>query len=110
MADDGRTTNGRDAHSSEGAIVDARRAKAERLRSRGENPFANDVKPRLGGKTCDVAMARAMAEPARDASGKYDESRVVALSGHGLLHVRGRVVVMRSAGGLSFLRLRDRTG
>jgi lysyl-tRNA synthetase class 2 len=110
MADDGRTTNDRDAHSSERAIIDARRAKAERLRSRGENPFANDVRPRLGGRTCDVAMVRATAESARDASGKYDEGRVVALSGHELLHVRGRVVVMRSAGGLSFLRLRDRTG
>jgi lysyl-tRNA synthetase class 2 len=110
MADDGRNTNGREAHSSERAIIDARRGKAERLRQRGENPFANDVKPRLGGKTCDVAAARDMAEPARDASGKYDEARVVALAGDGLLHVRGRVVVMRSGGGLSFLRLRDRTG
>jgi lysyl-tRNA synthetase, class II len=110
MADDGRSTNDRDTHSSERAIIDARRAKAERLRERGENPFANDVRPRLGGKTADVAVVRAMAEPARDASGKYDEGRVVALVGHGLWHVRGRVIVLRSSGGLSFLRLRDRTG
>jgi len=110
MADDGRTTNDRDAHSSERAIIDARRGKAERLRRRGENPFDNDVRPRLGGQTSDIAAARARAEPARDASGKYQEERVTALAGHGLLHVRGRVIVLRSGGGLSFLRLRDRTG
>src|ERR1700734_2503153 len=110
MADDGRTTNDRDPHSSERAIIDARRGKAERLRQRGENPFANDVRPRLGGKTSDMAVVRALAEPARDASGKYEEERVVALAGHRLLHVRGRVIVLRSSGGLSFLRLRDRTG
>ena len=33
-----------------------------------------------------------------------------ALAGDGLLHVRGRVMALRSTGGLSFLRLRDRTG
>jgi lysyl-tRNA synthetase class 2 len=114
MSDDGRTTKipdtDRDGHTAELALIDARRAKAERMRARGENPFANDVAPRLGGRTVDVAQAREMAEPARDAAGKYEEARVQALAGDGLLHVRGRVVVQRSTGGLSFLRLRDRTG
>jgi len=118
MADDGRNTKVPDtdrdadgtARGAEQAIIDARRGKAERLRKRGENPFANDVRPRLGGKTHDVAEVRAIAEPARDPAGRYEEARVVALAGDAMLHVRGRVIVLRSTGGLSFLRLRDRTG
>jgi lysyl-tRNA synthetase class 2 len=113
MADDGRTKGpdtDRDAHSSEQAIIDARRAKAARLRGRGENPFANDVLPQLGGQTLDVAEVRAIAEPARDPAGRYEEARVVGLAGERMLHVRGRVIALRSTGGLSFLRLRDRTG
>lgn len=114
MSDDGRTTKvpdtDRDAHSAEQAIIDARRGKAERLRKRGENPFANDVRPRIGGQTRDVGEVRAMADGARNPAGKYEEARVVALAGDRVLHVRGRVIVLRSTGGLSFLRLRDRTG
>jgi len=100
----------RDPASPEAAIIDARRAKAARVRARGENPFANDVKPRLGGKTHDVADVRAQADGARDAAGKYGEARVRAIAGTGLVHVRGRVMVMRSTGGLSFVWVHDRTG
>jgi lysyl-tRNA synthetase, class II len=100
----------RETGTAEQAIIDARRAKAEATRARGANPFANDVKPRLGGRTVDVAAARATADAARDASGRYDEARVRAAAGDALFHVRGRVTALRSTGGLSFLRLRDRTG
>jgi lysyl-tRNA synthetase class 2 len=100
----------RDPQSPEAGIIEARRAKAERVRSRGENPFANDVAPRLGGKTLDIAEVRASCAAARDAAGKYDEARVRSIAGAALVHVRGRVMVVRSTGGLSFLRLRDRTG
>jgi lysyl-tRNA synthetase class 2 len=114
MTDEGRNTKvpdtDRDAHSAEDGILEARRGKAARLRDRGENPFANDVKPRLGGRTYDLAEVRALAEPGRDPAGKYDEGKVRAAAGEALLHVRGRVVALRSTGGLSFLRLRDRTG
>jgi lysyl-tRNA synthetase, class II len=106
MADD----TDREGHSAEQAIIDARRAKARRVRERGENPFANDVVPRLGGKTRDIVGVRATAEAARDAAGKYDEAQVKAIAGEGLVHVHGRVVALRSTGGLTFLRLRDRTG
>jgi lysyl-tRNA synthetase class 2 len=99
-----------DASSPEHAILAARRAKADRVRERGESPFANDVTPRLGGRTCDVAAARSLADAARDTAGRYDEAAVRAAAGSALLHVRGRIVVMRSTGALSFLRLRDRTG
>jgi lysyl-tRNA synthetase, class II len=106
MADD----TDREARTAEEAIIDARRAKAEAARARGENPFANDSAPRLGGRTCSLAEARALAEGARDPAGRYDEARVRATAGDATLHVRGRVVALRSTGGLSFLRLRDRTG
>jgi|CZKU01.1.fsa_nt_gi lysyl-tRNA synthetase class 2 len=96
--------------SAEDAIIDARRAKAEVMRARGENPFANDTVPRLGGHTGDIAQVRATAADAQDAAGRYDESRVRALVGDEVFHVRGRVIALRSTGGLSFIRLRDRTG
>jgi lysyl-tRNA synthetase class 2 len=100
----------RESHSAEQAIIDARRNKGRAVRARGENPFANAVRPALGGRTCDIADARAMAEGARDTAGRYDEERVRSLAAGAVLHVRGRVVVLRSAGGLSFLRVRDGTG
>ncbi len=102
MSDEGR--------SAEDAILSARRAKAARLRERGDNPFANDVKPTLGGKTVDLAQVRTLAESARTEGGKYEESAVKSAAGDQLFHVHGRVVALRSTGGLSFLRLRDRTG
>jgi lysyl-tRNA synthetase class 2 len=100
MSDEGR--------SAEDAILEARRAKAAVLRARGENPFANDVTA-WGGALLDFGSVRAKATAARDAAGKYDEAKVRAL-GLGGLHVAGRVIALRSTGGLTFLRLRDRTG
>ena len=97
--------------SAEQALIDARRAKATRLRERKENPFANDVVPRTAGSTTlDVAVLRARAESAKDAAGKYAEEKVKEAVGGATFHVRGRVIAFRSTGGLSFLRLRDRTG
>jgi lysyl-tRNA synthetase class 2 len=115
MSDESRNTKvpdtDRDAQSAEDAIVEARRAKAARIRSRGENPFANDVKVATGGIGHDIAEIRGLAAVARDAAGKYDEAKVrAATAGMGTLHVAGRVIALRSTGGLSFLRLRDRTG
>jgi lysyl-tRNA synthetase class 2 len=97
------------SHRAEQALIKARQGKAERLRARGENPFANDVGPRLpGGRTYDVKDVRALAESARE-GGKYVEEKVRALSAGRVFHVRGRVIAVRSTGGLSFLPLRDRT-
>jgi lysyl-tRNA synthetase, class II len=100
----------RGAGGAEEAIIAARRAKAERARERGENPFANDVVAKLGGATSDIAAVRALASAASDASGRYDEGRVRELAGNALSHVRGRIIALRSTGGLAFVRLRDRTG
>jgi lysyl-tRNA synthetase class 2 len=96
--------------SAEQALMDARRAKAKRLRDRKENPFANDVVPRAGGTTVDVVDLRASAAAAKDAAGKYAEDKVKEATKGQSFHVRGRVIAFRSTGGLSFLRLRDRTG
>jgi lysyl-tRNA synthetase, class II len=97
-------------HSGEQALIDARRAKANRLRERGENPFANDVVPRVGGHTMDIKDVRTKAAAARGQDGKYAEAEVREATKGVVAHVRGRVVAFRSTGGLSFLRLRDRTG
>lgn len=94
----------------EEALIASRRAKAEKLRARGENPFANDVVPRHGGTTVDIADLRAKAASARGDDGKYAEDRVNEATKGATYHVRGRVIAFRSTGGLSFLRLRDRTG
>ncbi len=99
------------AKTAEHALTDVRRAKAARLRERNENPFANDVVPRtLGARTLDVAEVRACAAVARDDAGKYPDDKVKAATGGQTFHIRGRIIAFRSTGGLSFLRLRDRTG
>ena len=98
------------ASSAEQALMDARRAKAARLRERKENPFANDVVPRTGGKTVDVSELRGRVASAKDGAGKYAEDKVKEATKGESFHVRGRVIAFRSTGGLSFLRLRDRTG
>jgi lysyl-tRNA synthetase, class II len=103
----------------EEAIIAARRAKASAIRERGDNPFANasdgarapgERAARPGGRTVDIAEARAIADAARDPAGRYEERAVRAAAGDARLHVRGRVIALRSTGGLSFLRVRDRTG
>ena len=54
-----------DSASAEHAIIEARRNKAARIRSRGENPFANDTVARLpGSRTLDLGALRALAEGA----------------------------------------------
>src|ERR1700678_4028541 len=92
-----------EAASAEPAIIEARRTKAARLRTRGENPFANDVAPRLpGSHTTDLGPLRSLAASARDGE-KYDTEKVTAFFAAQLFHVRGRVIAHRSTGGLSFL-------
>ena len=98
------------ASSAEQALMDARRAKAARLRERKENPFANDVVPRSGGKTVDIFDLRGRAEAGKDDAGKYADEKVKDATKGESFHIRGRVIAFRSTGGLSFLRLRDRTG
>jgi lysyl-tRNA synthetase class 2 len=95
----------------EEAILEVRRGKAQKVRARGALPFANDTRPSSPDvSSLDLGLLRALAAPARDADGKYTEAGVAAAAGTRVFHVRGRVLAFRSTGGLSFLRLRDRTG
>ena len=97
--------------SAEDAIIDARRAQAREVRARGENPFANDVTARDGRTDVRHRAKRARSRaPRRIPSGDTTTDGCRSLAGDARLHVRGRVMALRSTGGLSFLRLRDRTG
>ncbi|MEO8797231.1 MAG: lysine--tRNA ligase [Polyangiaceae bacterium] len=95
--------------STEESLLEARRAKAKRVRERGENPFANDVADWAKDRK-DLAVVRASAGDA-ESDGKYVQEKVDALAKtQGVVNVTGRVVALRSTGALSFVRVRDRTG
>lgn len=94
----------------EEALIAARRAKAERVRARGENPFANDVP---AGERTRVAELRARAAPALlepPTELRYDPERVASLSGDERFTLLGRLTARRGFGKASFLRLRDGSG
>ncbi|RYG85148.1 hypothetical protein EON77_06100, partial [bacterium] len=107
----------------EEALIETRKAKAKAVRARNENPFANDVGARFGKargassassvssafEALDIGAARARAEGGK-VDGKYVEEHVKAAAGATPVSVRGRVIALRSTGGLSFLKIRDRTG
>jgi lysyl-tRNA synthetase class 2 len=97
----------RDKGSAEDAIIEARRGKAARLRAAGENPFANDVARR--GPVEAIGDVRDRLRAA-DSGGRFSAEAVEGLAGPRAVHLCGRVVALRSAGGLSFARIRDRTG
>jgi lysyl-tRNA synthetase class 2 len=95
------------AAGAEEAILQARAAKGEAIRARGENPFANDLAPTpLSG----LGDLRTRFVEARGTDGKYDAGKVQALADGRSVHVAGRVVAMRTLGKLTFVRVRDRQG
>src|SRR6187399_1051786 len=101
-------TNQRDpGGGAEEAILAARAAKADAVRARGENPFANDLDPR---PVVALGDLRARFAAALLPDGKYDAARAAALAAGEPVHVTGRVVALRGFGKASFLRLRDRQG
>ncbi|MBI4700444.1 MAG: lysine--tRNA ligase [Deltaproteobacteria bacterium] len=89
---------------SEQALREARRAKAARLRERGENPFANDAI--AGEPLSDLGAVRAWSAGAVLPDGRYDPGRIEPRS----WRVAGRILFLRAMGGVTFVRLRDRTG
>jgi hypothetical protein len=93
--------------SSESALIAARKAKAERVKARGENPFANDV---TGGSLplSSLASVREHHQNELLEGGKYDKAQVVAKAAS--FRVAGRILFLRSFGAGAFVRLRDRTG
>jgi lysyl-tRNA synthetase class 2 len=91
----------------EEALVAARVAKAEAIRARGENPFANELASR---PLVALGDLRARFAAARGSDGKYDAAQVTRLADGNSVHVAGRVVAMRGFGKATFLRVRDRQG
>ncbi len=97
------------AEGAEAALIRARSEKAERLRARGENPFANELggDDRVGLGALRQRFVGARSEPE---SQKYDPERVAALAGDASVFVVGRVMARRGFGRATFLALRDETG
>jgi lysyl-tRNA synthetase, class II len=93
--------------SGEDALIEARRGKAEQLRSRGQNPFANDAAEaeRCLLRELRDQFASALVEPISEL--RYDPAKVEALAGGREYYVLGRLVSRRGFGKASFLRLRD---
>ncbi|MCA9620295.1 MAG: lysine--tRNA ligase, partial [Myxococcales bacterium] len=90
---------------SEETLIEVRKQKAERVRERGENPFANDV---VEGELplSPLAEVRAAFAAVQNEQGRYDAERVEPRP----FRIAGRILFLRSMGGVTFLRLRDRTG
>jgi lysyl-tRNA synthetase class 2 len=88
----------------EATLIAVRKEKAAKIRARGENPFANDITS--GEPLMPLAEVREMFEGAKNEAGRYDASKITPEP----LRIAGRVLFMRQMGGVSFVRLRDRTG
>ncbi len=100
-----------DLGTNEQALRAARVAKAERIRARNADPFANDIDPSA---IIPLGELRRHFEPARRADGTYDIEQVATLAkrapwGESVV-VAARVIASRSFGKASFLRLRDWSG
>jgi lysyl-tRNA synthetase class 2 len=91
----------------EQSLIAARAAKAEALRARGENPFANDLSP---SPLVPLGDLRDRFAAARLPDGKYDAAEVAKIAGGTSVHVAGRVIAVRAFGKACFIRLRDRQG
>jgi lysyl-tRNA synthetase class 2 len=109
MKADGRDPEPPAAGGEEG-LQAARHRKAEAVRARGENPFANDVSAadRVLVQELRARFATALLEPVREQ--RYDPEAVDRIGGSGEVHALGRLMARRGFGKAAFLRLRDRSG
>lgn len=89
-------------HRTEQELIAVRKAKATRIRERGENPFANDLAGDL--PLSDFDSVRQRFADQRKEDGTYGEIDALPF------RVAGRVLFLRSFGKMTFIRLRDRTG
>ncbi len=97
-------------------LIEVRRAKAARIRARGENPFANDTVLTASealnsvgvGRLplTDLAAVRAQFARVCGEDGRYTPETVEPLA----FRIAGRVLFVRGFGGMTFVRLRDGTG
>jgi len=102
--------DGEAVSSGEEALFAARRQKADAVRARGENPFANDVGnvDRVLVHELRERLSPALLEPKEEL--RYDAEAVARLVGDGHAHLCGRLVARRGFGKAVFLNLRDFTG
>ncbi|HSC85629.1 MAG TPA: amino acid--tRNA ligase-related protein, partial [Polyangiaceae bacterium] len=107
MSDEQQEARGAEAESGEEALILARRAKAEGVRARGEDPYSNRVDAQ---ERTWLGVVRERFVAAQREDGSYDEARVAELAGDAQLTVFGRLVARRGFGKASFLRLRDGSG
>jgi lysyl-tRNA synthetase class 2 len=113
MADKPANTTGpagNAANSNEEALIATRRAKANALRERGQNPFANDVdvSDRSLVHAVRERCAGALLEPKAEL--RYDPERLAGLVGQDPVKICGRVMARRGFGKASFVRVRDSSG
>jgi lysyl-tRNA synthetase class 2 len=87
--------------SAEETILSIRRDRAKAVRSRGENPFANNTSPE------DISTVRAGSSHALTTGDRYNPEKLTSDQQY---TIAGRIIFMRRIGGATFLRLRDRTG
>jgi lysyl-tRNA synthetase, class II len=101
------------AETGEEALIAARRDKLERLRSRGQDPFPNDVARLFDAEQrSTVGEIRGFFQDAESEAG-YDADKVSELAAARAANpflVCGRLVARRGFGKASFLKLRDVTG
>ena len=95
--------DGGDGQKTEQELVDVRKGKAARVRERGANPFANDV---LEGELplTPLGEVRAKFDDVKNDKGRFDADAVEERP----FRVVGRILFLRSMGGVSFIRLRER--
>ena len=93
----------------EDSLLAARRSKAERVRERGENPFANDVQAERRTMIAEVRAkhAHALVDPEAQ---RYDPDKVAESADGGSVVLFGRLMARRGFGKASFLQLRDGSG
>ena len=99
------------AGASEQSLIAARKAKAQRIRERGEDPFTNEIDSEA---ITPLGEIRKHFAPALGEDDKYDPEKVQTLSASASwgeqATVAGRVVASRSFGKVQFLRVRDWAG
>lgn len=114
MSDSTQTSKSRDdapedaqSEGGEEALIATRREKADKVRERGENPFANDV---IQEGRSFIGELRARFSSAAKDDGTYDPEQVESLANGESFRVFGRLMARRGFGKASFLRLRDGSG
>jgi len=99
-----------EAAGAEEALIHSRRQKAERLRSRGENPFANDIATEHRALVSALRAEASVALTGPEAEQRYDVEKVQSHFGDRSFVVLGRLMARRGFGKVVFLRLRDGSG